>query len=88
MQLSGRAVDGPLNGVMLRAPQTWLGTIKKRTDGRYVWDDKCDTWVWSTRTEQLPQGDDAATIARARADAELARFRRIHATLTDVRYDE
>lgn len=65
MQLSGRAVGGPLDNVMLCAPHTWLGIIhhrtdgrrRHRTDGRYQWDVSRNTWRWSAQTDKLPPDD-------------------------------
>lgn len=46
----GKAIGGPLNGIMLESSLNWSGVIRGRTDGRYTWSTEENTWMW-TRTD-------------------------------------
>lgn len=59
MMRRGRAVGGPRDGIVLEAPETWIGTVFTKVrrhsigraacrmyPGRYVWQD--GRWVWTT----------------------------------------
>lgn len=65
--LRGVAVGGPRDRIMLEAGRHWLGMLERHLDGRYVWDESCMSWVWTSVDEHFFKKVGASPMARKSA---------------------
>jgi len=74
MELVGRAMGGPRDGIKLMCPHTWSGRVARPTVGRslpiyykghYAWDKDFEVWMWH-RDKQAVQMKMAAETPHQR----------------------
>lgn len=51
MSLRGVVVGGPYDGVLLKADESWSGTLKTHPNQYYAWDASRAEWTWRERVE-------------------------------------